>query len=138
MADVSYRKQIQPLIAARCEACHRSGAAVVLSSYEGLRKAAPRLVDAVSGDPPRMPKAGAPLDASEVATIRQWVAEGAKNDGPADLWWSFRPLPENTSTHRSIDEFIAAKLGPLKPSPEADKRTLIRRLYVDLHGGCAT
>ena len=132
-AEVSYRKQIQPLIASRCEACHRSGA-VPLSSYEGLRKAAPRVVDAVSGDAPRMPKAGAPLSSDEVALIRQWVADGSKNDGPADVWWSFKSLPENTSMHRSIDTFVAAKLGALQPSPQADKRTLIRRLYVDLHG----
>ena len=132
-AEVSYRKQIQPLIASRCEACHRSGA-VPLSSYEGLRKAAPRVVDAVSGDTPRMPKAGAPLSSDEVALIRQWVADGSKNDGPADVWWSFKSLPENTSMHRSIDTFVAAKLGILQPSPQADKRTLIRRLYVDLHG----
>jgi len=71
--EVSYRKQIQPLVMARCEGCHRSGP-VNLSTYEGLRKAAPLLTAAVSGSPPRMPKAGAPLLAEEVTLIRNWVA----------------------------------------------------------------
>ena len=130
--EVSYRKQIQPLIAARCEACHRSGP-VNLASYEGLRRAAPLLTAVVSGSPPRMPKAGAPLSADEVSLLRNWVAAGAKNDGPAELWWSLRPLPNGTSGN--IDQFVAAKLGNLlKPSPQADKRVLIRRLNFDLHG----
>jgi hypothetical protein len=128
--EVSYRKQVQPLIAARCEACHRSGP-VNLSTYEGLRKAAPLLTAAVSGSPPRMPKSGAPLSAAEVSLLRGWVAAGARNDGPADAWWSFKPLTKNKGT---IDQFIAAKLGTLKPSPQADKRTLIRRVTFDLHG----
>ena len=35
-----------------------------------------------------------------------------------------------------IDAFIAAKLGEqkLKPAKEADRRTLVRRAYLDLHG----
>ncbi|MBT4225280.1 MAG: DUF1549 domain-containing protein, partial [Opitutae bacterium] len=35
-----------------------------------------------------------------------------------------------------IDAFVQARLGAgnLKPSPEADRRTLIRRLSFDLHG----
>ena len=129
--EVSYRKQIQPLVMARCEGCHRSGP-VNLSTYEGLRKAAPLLTAAVSGSPPRMPKAGAPLLAEEVTLIRNWVAAGAKNDGPGELWWSLRPLP--SSSKGTIDKFIAAELGGLKPSPQADRRVLIRRLTFDLHG----
>src|SRR6266853_6093727 len=59
--------------------------------------------------------------------------------------WAFRPLnrppiPDSRATHRAplnpIDAFIRAKLGEqgLAPSPEADKRTLLRRVCFDLIG----
>jgi hypothetical protein len=60
-------------------------------------------------------------------------------------WWSLKPLvrpplprvQENgTSSNNPIDAFILAKLAEkgLSPSPEADRRTLIRRLSFDLTG----
>ncbi|HEY2911390.1 MAG TPA: DUF1549 domain-containing protein, partial [Gemmataceae bacterium] len=59
-----------------------------------------------------------------------------------EVWWSFRPSthptpPKVTSAVRNpIDAFILAKLAEkgLSPSPEADRRTLIRRLTFDLIG----
>jgi hypothetical protein len=135
--EVSYRKQIQPLIASRCEACHRSGP-IVLSTPDGLRKAAPLLVAAVSGSPPRMPKAGAPLTAKEVGLLRDWIAAGTRLDGASDnILWSLRPLPATAPTAaNNIDTFVKTKLTAegLSPSPQADRRTLIRRLTFDLHG----
>ncbi len=69
-------------------------------------------------------------------------AEGASNE-KAD-WWSFKPaakppLPKlagDKSSSNPIDQFIRAKLESekLTPSPEADRRTLIRRLSFDLIG----
>ena len=59
-------------------------------------------------------------------------------------WWAFQPLAERVSpavtdtdwTLRKIDAFVLAKLeeNGLEPSPEADRRTLIRRAYLDLTG----
>jgi len=59
-------------------------------------------------------------------------------------WWAFQPVraqtpptPANAAWSKTeIDRFILAKLEQekLKPSPEADRRTLIRRLYFDLIG----
>src|SRR5947208_9900295 len=62
---------------------------------------------------------------------------------PAD--WAFRslgrpPVPASRFTRNGspnpIDAFIDAKLAQLKlsPSPEADKRSLLRRVYFDLIG----
>ncbi|MDB5312861.1 MAG: hypothetical protein JWO38_7063 [Gemmataceae bacterium] len=64
-----------------------------------------------------------------------------------DVWWSFRPLarpavpgagdPKMRAWVRNpVDAFVLAKLTEkdLTPSPEADKRTLVRRLYFDLTG----
>jgi len=59
-------------------------------------------------------------------------------------WWAFQPVKElpppavkdqSWAKHKA-DQFILAKLeeAGLKPSPEADRRTLIRRAYLDLTG----
>lgn len=63
---------------------------------------------------------------------------------PDSDWWSLKPLPpasqfKNPANHESpptIDGFIRAALAStnLTASPEADRRTLIRRLYFDLTG----
>jgi Protein of unknown function (DUF1549)/Protein of unknown function (DUF1553) len=64
----------------------------------------------------------------------------ARAESPAERWWAFTPLksppvPSSLATH-PIDAFIRTKLNDkgLSPSPEADRRTLIRRLTFDLTG----
>ena len=46
------------------------------------------------------------------------------------------PPPTRTQSHNPIDRFVTAKLDAegIKPVPPADRRTLIRRLYLDLIG----
>ncbi len=115
-----------------------------------------RLIEVVSGDKPEMPKNGKPLSASEVQALLDWIAAGAEwpasvvlKDDPLD-WWSLRPLSKppipgapsnlpdkNTGWVRTpIDAFILEGLrsAGLAPAPEADRRTLIRRLSFDLLG----
>ena len=111
------------------------------------------LLEMVAGDAPEMPKAGKPLTSAEVASIRQWVESGAhwpsglrlRNPAAsAAPWWAIQPLrraavPAVCDANRprtAIDRFILARLEKegLKPNPEADRRTLIRRLTFDLHG----
>ncbi len=125
----NFEKQIQPILNGRCAPCHRPDSNLVqVTASADVRKSGARIVDAISGNPPRMPKGGKPLPAAEIALIRQWVeSEGT--------WWSLRPLPA-LSGSASIDGFVQASLknAGLTASPEADRRTLIRRLYFDLHG----
>ena len=56
----------------------------------------------------------------------------------ADEWWSLRPLvrPPVPGDGHPVDAFIHAQIKErgLTPSPPADPRTLVRRLYFDLHG----
>ena len=99
-----------------------------------------------------MPKQGKPLSDSEVALLRRWINEGAnwpKSDqlkyDPSD-WWSLNPikrppLPEQVAEDISwarnpIDRFVASarREKGLGPTSEADRRTLVRRLYFDLLG----
>ena len=59
-------------------------------------------------------------------------------------WWAFQPLEERVApsvldpgwTLRKIDAFVLARLeaNGLRPSVEADRRTLVRRAYLDLTG----
>jgi len=65
------------------------------------------------------------------------AAEQATKAGSTD-WWSLKPLvrPAVPAIANPVDAFIVAKLAEkkLQPSPEADPRVLIRRLYFDLLG----
>ena len=110
-----------------------------------------------TGDPPAMPKGGPPLTAEDVSTLREWITDGAPWPEGKTLidrreinrdWWSLRPIaevkpPPNDAQRADqrwertpIDAFIAAahRERGLTPAPEADRRTLIRRLSFDLTG----
>lgn len=76
-----------------------------------------------------------PLSVTEIDLLRRWIAEGAQ-------WgkhWAFekpvRPRVPDASVH-PIDAFVRRRLkdAGLEPSPEADRRTLIRRVTLDLIG----
>lgn len=108
-----------------------------------------------SGDD-RMPPEGDPLSAAQIELLKRWIDQGAVWPDGVDKaqvsdkydWWSLKPLtrpdvPKITVTRDGIekevgpiDAFIRAKLieKGLTSSPEADRRTLIRRLYFDLIG----
>ena len=116
------------------------------------------LIDAITPNAvgrAKMPKNADPLSKAERAVIRKWIADGAvwpkefriKAPEVTDTdWWSLRPikkpaLPKLSGndakwTRTPVDAFVVAKhrkLG-LAPAREANRRTLIRRLYYDLLG----
>ncbi len=112
-----------------------------------------RLVQVVSGAKPLMPRSGVRLTDGEVAVLRRWIDGGAAwpatralraEGGTETVWWSLGPLvrpalPAVKDTHwprTPIDRFLLAELDRqgLAPAPEADRRTLIRRLSFDLAG----
>jgi len=109
------------------------------------------LLSLVSGiDPERImppPKSGQPrLTDSEIATLRDWIASGpiwpdafAGQSRPKEQLWSLRPLsapPVPSASPHPIDAFVTAKLAEHQRtlSPEADRRTLARRLSYTLTG----
>jgi hypothetical protein len=93
---------------------------------------------------------GTPLSRAQIALLRAWIDQGAKWPEEADVelaatdHWSFQPirrpaLPavrDNTWCRNAIDRFVLNRLEQEKvaPSVEADRATLIRRLYLDLVG----
>jgi hypothetical protein len=88
----------------------------------------------------RMPYEHAPLAEAEIAVLRRWIDEGA----PWKTHWAYLPPapidppdPRNASWSRNdIDRFVLDKLEAegLRPSPEADCGTLLRRVSLDLIG----
>jgi hypothetical protein len=88
--------------------------------------------------PPKSKKK--PLSAAERALFKQWILEGAEYQA----FWAFvrpeisEPAPSTDKAwrHNAIDDYVLANLEArkLKPSPEADRRTLVRRLSFDLNG----
>lgn len=113
------------------------------------------LVSMIRGPKPKMPQKATPLSEADVATIARWIENGAPwpkglalatkaKTEKASPWWSLQPIgrsaiPEVKDpawSQNEIDRFIRAMLEAkgLTPSPEADGRTLIRRVTFDLHG----
>ncbi len=105
---------------------------------------------AAVGDAARMPPKGDPLSPEQISILRAWIDQGAKAtpDKSAIVAdeWALAPLkrPAIPATaveyekwvRNAVDAFVLQKLlaNGLAPSPEADRRTLIRRLTVDLTG----
>jgi hypothetical protein len=109
----------------------------------------------------KMPPTGKLSDAV-IGDFEKWIADGAedpRNEPPAvnaaaspraidfkegRKWWAFQPVTEHLApsvndrkwARNKIDSFILHKLekSGLKPSPEADPATLVRRAYLDLIG----
>ncbi|MBM3981585.1 MAG: DUF1553 domain-containing protein [Planctomycetes bacterium] len=160
---VDYRKDVKPVLQERCYACHGalaqkaklrvdSGANLLKGAVVAGKPNDSELFLRVSSEneATRMPPEGHALKPEQVAKIKLWIEQGAKvpaDDQPeADPreHWSFKaperpPLPRNRDPKGSanpIDAFIVAereKRG-LTPVGPADKRVLLRRVYLDLIG----
>ncbi len=160
----SIGNQARALIEAKCLACHgetrmsgldlrasqtilrggKRGPAVAPGNAEGslLYKAVRREGEL------QMPPGNTPLTPGEIGLLRDWINAGARWDtaSPAKTtsWWSFQkpvrqPIPAVKDAgwvRNPIDAFILSKMeqNGLHPVPRADRRTLVRRAYFDLHG----
>jgi hypothetical protein len=72
------------------------------------------------------------LSEKDKATLKAWIAEGAKYQAH----WAYTAPKPSKDPKASIDHFIRERLEKegLKSSPEADPYTLVRRVYLDLTG----
>jgi Protein of unknown function (DUF1553)/Protein of unknown function (DUF1549)/Concanavalin A-like lectin/glucanases superfamily/Planctomycete cytochrome C len=153
---VRFNRDVLPILADNCFACHGPDAGkrkgkLRLDREVDARKAVPpgkpessELVRRItSADPDeRMPPkdSGRQLTKAQTETLKRWVAEGAG----WEKHWAFltpvRPEPpivQDAGWARTpIDRFVLARLeqAGLKPSAEADRTTLIRRMSLDLTG----
>ncbi len=99
-------------------------------------------------DEPGMPYKREKLSGNEIAQLAKWINAGAVYEQPltakVEKIWSLQPLKKsappkikNKSWAKTpVDQFVLAKLEEkgMKPSPTADKRTLLRRVTFDLIG----
>jgi mono/diheme cytochrome c family protein len=155
---VDYSRDVRPILANACYACHgpdektrKAGLRLDLRE-SAVRKAikpgdpaASSLIERiVSTDPDEVmppPASKKPaVSPAQLAILKRWVAEGAK----FDQHWAYTPparaeLPAAADpawASNPVDRFVLARLTRegLKPAPEADRRTLARRLAFDLTG----
>lgn len=159
---VDFIRDVRPVLSENCFQCHGPDekhryAGVRLDTKEGAFATSKRGPLIVPGDPAkslllqrithaeparRMPPATSDrkLTEKQIDLVRRWIAEGAK----WQTHWAFtapqRPEPpavKNSAAVRNpIDHFVQARLERegLAAAPEADRRTLLRRLSFDLTG----
>jgi len=159
---VDFDRDVRPILGANCLTCHgfdpqtRQGG-LRLDTLEGATKPGASGKKAiVPGDPAasellkrvtvdnglRMPPAstGKTLKPEQVAILRRWIEQGARY---AEHWAFTAPKPAPLPVVKlkswpvnPIDRFVLARLEKegLKPSPPADRTTLIRRVTFDLTG----
>jgi mono/diheme cytochrome c family protein len=161
-ATVDFSRDVQPILAENCFACHgpdrkQRQAGLRLDTAEGAtarlltgrRAVVPydptagalvRRVTATGGRQMPPPGTGKRLSPRQIATLRRWIAQGARYQ----RHWSFLPvrrpslpsLRAGSEPAHPIDQFIRARLEErgVRPSPMADRVTLIRRVSLDLTG----
>ncbi len=100
---VSYHADVLPILQANCQGCHqpaKAGGNLDMTVFKSLLAAAESGTPAIVPGKPddsyllaqitpdkgeaEMPKGKPPLSASEIALIRRWIEEGAKDDTPPD------------------------------------------------------
>jgi len=155
---IDFNRDVRPILSNNCFACHGPDekvrkADLRLDTHKGATESAivpgkpetsELLKRVVTTDrdiamPP--PKSGKKLTPREIQILKQWIQEGAHY---AEHWAYVKPTRQPVPTIRRlqssirnpIDNFILARLEKegLKPSPEADRYTLIRRVSLDLTG----
>ncbi len=155
---ISYSRDIKPILAGRCFACHgpdekERQAEMRLDQENDVAKTAlnpgkpdeSELLSRITSTDPdlQMPPAASKkpvLSPAEAELIKKWIEQGAAYDAH----WAYvkpvkPPLPPVKDAAwpvNELDRFVLAGIEgqALKPSPDADKRTLLRRLSFDVIG----
>ena len=158
-----FNREVRPILANHCFKCHgpddkqrmaglrldipEAAAAALKSGRRAVVPGRPESSELVrriaASGALQMPPAHAnkPLSEAQKSILRRWIASGADYE----LHWAFVPPkrpavpaiePSRVEKGNPIDRFVRARLAKegLKPSPEADRYTLIRRLSLDLIG----
>ncbi len=158
-----FNREVRPILAENCYACHgpdeearkaglrldqkpgalaqlKDGHQAVVPGDQGRSALVARITTPDEDDvmPPR--KSGKKLSPEQIEKLKSWIAAGAN-------WpehWAYvkpqrPPLPPVRAAQwprNEIDRFVLNRLEQegLKPAPEADKTTLIRRATLDLTG----
>jgi hypothetical protein len=155
---LEYNRDVRPILADNCFACHgpdsaarkaglrldRRDDAVAAEAIVPGRPDKSGLVERIFSDEAsqRMPpaKSHKKLTPAQKETLKRWVAAGAEYQPHWSLIAPRRPpvpaVRQAGWVRNPVDNFILAELEKrgLTPAPEADRRTLARRLSLDLTG----
>jgi mono/diheme cytochrome c family protein len=159
---VEYNRDVRPILSDNCFYCHgpdpkhreaklrldtREGAVADRGGSVAIVPGKPdesEMVDRIASDDPTEvmppPKTHKTLTAAQKDVLRRWVAQGAEYQAH----WAYiapkrAPVPvvaDAALVRNPVDAFVQKVLQDhgIKPAPEADRRTLIRRLSLDLTG----
>ncbi|HEY8148362.1 MAG TPA: DUF1549 domain-containing protein, partial [Vicinamibacteria bacterium] len=161
---ISFNKDVRPILADNCYACHGpdrnrrqkelrldleevatgplpSGHVAIVPGHPETSALIQRVTD--PDEQKRMPhvSSGKPrLSATQIETLRRWIEQGAQ----WEPHWSYipptRPSPPAVKDadwpRGPVDAFVLARIEKegLAPSPESERRELLRRLSFDLVG----
>ncbi|WP_010585846.1 DUF1549 domain-containing protein [Schlesneria paludicola] len=157
--SIDFGRQIQPIFAKRCFACHGpdkaegglrlnrratatakvdSGKQAIVPNESAQSELIHRISSGEEGE--RMPPEGAPLTPIQIELLKKWIDQGA-------VWkdhWAFEPLQDHlppkvkneTWIANPIDSFILSQLeqNGLSPAAPLGKEALLRRVTYDLIG----
>jgi hypothetical protein len=157
-ATIEFNRDIRPILSDRCFSCHGpdSGsreADLRLDTFDGATDWAivpggpddSEVIARIVTDDPDMvmppPSAEKPaLTKKEIDLLKKWVEQGAEYE----KLWSYLPVErvepvkskDDKWSRTPIDRFLYERFQRegVTPNPEADRRTLARRLYFDLTG----
>ncbi len=156
-AKVDFNREIRPILSDNCFACHgpdvqkikgglrldlrdaavapaKSGKAAIVAGKPRESELVRRLETQDADDVMPPPESHKTLTAAQRATLIQWITEGAEYQGH----WAYQPpvRPPAPAGPSAIDDLVRRRFGTLgiKPTAEADRRTLARRLHFDLVG----
>ncbi|HAB16635.1 MAG TPA: PSD1 and planctomycete cytochrome C domain-containing protein [Verrucomicrobiota bacterium] len=154
---VDFNRDVRPVLSDNCFACHgpdtnkikgalrldlrdvaikpaKSGKTALVPGKPDESELVRRLFTTDPDDAMPPAESHKTLTTVQKELLRRWIAEGAEYQGH----WAYTPpeKPQVSATARGIDELVGRRLREvgLSPSPEADRRTLTRRLYFDLVG----
>ncbi len=160
---IDYNRDVRPILSNHCYACHgpdhakrqaglrldkqemalaalESDGHAIVPGKSDQSKLIARIVATDDAEIMPPPESGPRLKDTEIEILRKWIDQGAAWKGH----WSYLPIErpplppvsDPAWPRTPIDNFIMARLDRegLKPSPEADRATLIRRVSFDLTG----
>ena len=159
LKPIDFNREIRPILSDNCFTCHgpdekQRMAKLRLDTKEGISAkqgviipgdaANSKLIKRVTSQDPNVvmppPDSGHKLTEKQIEALKRWIDEGAQWNGH----WAYvslqRPaIPEvgnPTRVKNPIDNFVFARLEKegLKPAPEAEKSSLLRRVSLDLTG----
>lgn len=144
---ISYNQDVRPILSNNCFACHgpdpedrQADARLDVPDEIDLDEVLSRITETDPEIVMPPPHTNKKLSQKQISILKQWIADGAKYE----THWAFLPPKEHDLpavndaawNDHAIDRFVLKRLQrqKLQPNKPADKRTLIRRVTLDLTG----